>query len=321
MSHDPVLMRGVVAGLVLTVVLGGCGEDHATAPDPDPEEFPGVSLNTEPERITDVETVELDVTVSYDGVESRSWFDRPQLDLSVPHDETHTWNSADQFWEIQIDNTVPQSPLGSDHPPTVDLATARLTASGVSMTDRSGSSVSFPSQTPSLNPGATTSQIAQDMGLETASLQESVRIGLDASASASSGGSDAAGGPAPHSAAARKQAAVDRLVVTKKGTGRTLKRIRDSGFTERSNPGRLKLFTETRGDAEVRLYFNPQVGAVVRTETYQDGTLSNRKERSYERVKGRPVLQEVTTTFFDAAGEEVDRITRRYDDVRLGQGG
>ena len=288
--------------LLSALLLAGCADrPQLTAP----ADTPNALIAMEPVRDGTTSDFSFSTTVVYESTDS--WMNRPEVDVAYSYSEYHNWNSTNQFWNVTYDIASTQSPLGSNYPPSDDIAQAYLRYGSMELRNRAGSVVAFPTTTLVSEAQVKTTDMVSRAPSYSVSGLGSVTPRLSR---ASTSASTTPNGPGLPPEA--RSAAVDRMVITPEGTGRTLKRLRDT-FAEETRSDGTFVFTETRGSTSVRIVFDPSLGAIVRTDVLDNGRLASRIDRKYQRDQGFTVLLAETTTLYDPQGKVANSWTENYN--------
>ncbi|HZG43823.1 MAG TPA: hypothetical protein VEY93_12730 [Longimicrobium sp.] len=109
---------------------------------------------------------------------------------------------------------------------------------------------------------------------------------------------------------------VDRLLVTRAGSARTLARLREA-FTESHGPGGVMRFSRTEGEATVQHTFDPRVGLVTGSTTFMPGGLEAQAIRHYVAAGRVRVLTEERTTIRDPQGRTLAQFAMRYRNLSI----
>ena len=299
--HLKLLIGGLALGL-----LAGCTEEGRSPASPEVtprglEEQP--SLVEAPIRDGTASVYTFERQVTYES--TTAWFNRPDVDRVYTWSEEHRWSDGDGFWNIDQAMPAGQSPIYGN-PPTPNVRSASLREDAVTLRDASGSLIALSDHEQSLNPDVTATEL--EASSSSASILSSRPSGAQITSAGNKGSLDLPG--------QARSAAVDRLVITPEGTGRELKRIRAT-FTEVKKPGRMLHFVEARGNTEVRLVFDPSIGAIIQNEVWEQGRIISKNRLEYARLRGHILLVEETTVLFTPEGEIAERFSEKYGGIQV----
>lgn len=217
--------------------------------------------------------------------------------------EINRWSAYEGIWTVDNRFSSPETPFDG-YSQTSDLEVWRgyKARSSLSTTAQNGASISI-GYTPALD------QIpAADGPAYLVSGTNGLRA-LRAQTSA------APVRPAPPAAEVRS-AAADRGVVTPRGRARELARLRAQFSESQTAEGDLEFHRAHRG-SEVRIRFNPGIGAVTRITRSKDGVKQSETERFYRREGEGWVISRVVIQSFDENGRPAGRTTQEVSHVQV----
>lgn len=232
--------------------------------------------------------------------------------------EVYRWSAYDGEWHVENRYATPETMFENNtQEPAYDVTRGFKSTASFSATARTGSTLSNPGYVPAMNllPDGTGASASREAA-GGATLSRSAD-GLSPLAAISAERSDAVSGAGKPEAAEVRSAGVDRMVVTAGGRARELARLRAQfGEGTRAADGGME-FGQVRGTGEVRLVFNPAIGAVTRVTVLEGGKKLFETVRRYRREGDVWMLDTVETQNFDATGKPAGRTSEVIRAVQL----
>jgi hypothetical protein len=216
--------------------------------------------------------------------------------------EIDRWSSYEGIWTVDNRFSSPETPI-EGYPQSSDLEVSRgyKARSSLSATAQNGAALSI-SSTPPID------QLPAADGPAYSVASNSLRA-LRSQASA------APQRPAPP-AAEVQSAGADRGVVTPRGKARELARLR-AQFTESQAEGGDLEFHRVHRGSEVRIRFNPGIGAVTRITRLTNGRKVTETDRFFRREGEGWVISRVVIQSFDENGRPAGRTTQEVSHVQV----
>ncbi len=236
---------------------------------------------------------------------------------SITLTEIYRWSDYEGVWHIDNQFATAQSPFGSTYPPPaeVDVERGYKRKSSFTATARNGSTLQAPDSRPPL-----------DL-IPEGSAPSSNRVALTPlfQLSADTEAPAAARNAPTFTAAERRAARADQMIVTPRGAARALDRLNAQfAAAPESTSGGLE-FRKREKDRELRVNFNPAIGAVTRTTVLKDRKKQIETRRRYRREgEGSDkvwVLTSIETTMFDENGKRQNEFVQEIGKIQVQQSG
>lgn len=250
---------------------------------------------------------EYDTTISGSG--GLPGWSNPNERHSRTLKEIYQWSAATGYWNIDNRFATAEAPLGTSYPESSDIDVARgyKQRSSFSATVRNGSALSTSSFSFPLDRIPDGSGAVYNQSVPTPPL-------LSHQAAGSSGGPVDAPTFTPEAA---RTARGDRLVITEKGKDRELERLKATFADGRVLPDGDMEFQKGKADREVRVRFNPAIGAVTRVTVLVNGKKQIETTRRYKREDKFWVLAAIETEMYDDDGKRQSRFEQEIHDIQV----
>lgn len=216
--------------------------------------------------------------------------------------QIYQWSGGERYWNIDSRFAAADAPLGSSYPVTSDVDVARglKQRSSYSATARNGGTLSSSSFSLDRIPDGS------------AAPYDRIPMGGPLLARNAAAPNAATADAPSFTPDAMRTAMGDRLVVTEKGKERELERLKATFGAGQDLPDGDKEYRKAKADREVRIRFNPAIGAVTRITVLVSGKKQIETTRRYKREDKMWVLTSIETETFDESGR---KLTRHQQDV------
>lgn len=233
--------------------------------------------------------------------------------------EVYRWSAFDGEWHVENRFATPETMFESNaQEPGFDVTRGLKSTASFSATARTGATLSNPDAVPVMDllPDGTGASASRE-ATGGAALSRSGADGLSPLAAISAHRSEAVAGAGRPEVADVRSAGVDRRVVTAGGRARELARLRAQfGEGTRGADGGME-FGRSHGTGEVKLLFNPAIGAVTRITVLEGGKRRFETVRRYRREGDVWMLDTVETQNFDANGKPAGRTSEVIRAIEL----